>query len=81
LLQKINRGLPAAIEERRRELDAKRRGDTLTTAEHQELLRLIDQIEVAQVDRLENLVALAELRGISLPALMDDLGLEPPPVE
>ncbi len=77
LLQKINRGLPPAIEQRCRELNAKRRGDTLTTAEHEELLRLIDQVEAAQVERLSNLAALAEFRGTSLPKLMDDLGLEP----
>lgn len=80
LLQKINRGLPAAIEQRSRELDARRRAGTLTAAEHEELLRLIDQIEAAQVERLANLVALAEFRGTSLPKLMNDLGLEPPPV-
>lgn len=81
LLQKINRGVPVAIEQRRRELDTSRRAGTLTDAEHEELLRLIDQIEAAQVDRLANLVALAELRGTSLPRLMNDLGLEAPPLE
>ena len=77
LLQKINRSLPAAVEQRRRELDARRRAGSLTTAEHEELLRLIDQIEAVQVERLANLVALAEFRGTSLPRLMNDLGLEP----
>ena len=81
LLERINRGLPAAIEQRSRELDARRRAGTLTPAEHEELLRLIEQIEAAQVERLENLVALAEFRGTSLPKLMDELGLESPPVE
>ncbi len=81
LLQMINRGLPAAIEQRCRELDAKRRTGTLTAVEHEELIRLIDQIEAAQVERLANLVALAEFRGTSLPKLMNDLGLEAPPVE
>ncbi len=81
LLQRINRGLSPAIEQRCRELDARRRADTLTVTEHEELLRLIDQVEAAQVERLSNLVALAEFRGTSLPKLMDDLGLEPPPVE
>ena len=81
LLQKINRGLPADLEQRRRELDARRRAGALTVAEHEELLRLIDQIEAVQVERLANLTALAEIRGTSLPTLMNDLGLEPPPVE
>ncbi|MCP4657172.1 MAG: hypothetical protein GY856_17325, partial [bacterium] len=45
------------------------------------LLGLIDQIEAVQVERVANLVALAQFRGTSLPKLMGDLGLEPPPVE
>ncbi len=81
LLQKINRGLPPAIERRCRELNAKRRADALTAAEHEELLRLIDQVEAAQVGWLENLAALAQLRGTPLPELMDDLGLRPPLTE
>ncbi len=81
LLLKINRGLPPAVDQRCRELNARRRANRLTAPEHEELLRLIDQVEAAQVERVTNLVALAQLRGTSLPKLMDDLGLEPPPVE
>ncbi|MEM7582815.1 MAG: STAS/SEC14 domain-containing protein [Acidobacteriota bacterium] len=81
LLLKINRGLPASVEERRRQLDAKRRAETLSAAEHEEFLRLIDQIESAQVERVAHLIELAGLRGMSLPSLMTDLGLEPPPIE
>lgn len=81
LLQRINRGLPSVIEQRYRELDARRRADRLGAADREELLRLIEQIEAVQAERLADLIALAELRGTSLPKLMDDLGLEPPPVE
>ncbi len=81
LLLRINRGLPPAIEQRRRQLDARRRAETLTAEEHEELLGLIDRIEAAQAERLSDLVALAQFRGTSLPELMDDLGLGPPPVE
>ncbi len=81
LLLKINRGLPPAVDQRCRELNAGRRANRLTPQEHEELLRLIDQVEAAQVERVTNLVALAQLRGTSLPKLMDELGLEPPPVE
>lgn len=63
------------------ELNIKRRTGVLTDAEHEELLELIEQIEAAQVERLAHLAELAHLRGMSLPKLMDDLGLEPPPVE
>jgi hypothetical protein len=81
LLQRINHGLPPRIDRRRSELNTKRRAADLSPAEHEELLRLIDQIEAVQVERVASLVALAQLRGTSLPKLMDDLGLEPPPVE
>ncbi len=81
LLRKINRGLLPGVDQRWRELNAKRRAADLTAAEHEELLGLIDQVEAVQVERVANLVALAQLRGTSLLELMDDLGLEPPPVE
>lgn len=81
LLKKINRGLPQDLHLRIRELDAKRRGGRLNDTEHEELLRLIDRVEEAQVDRLEHLVALAQVRGTTLPKLMAELGLEPPTIE
>lgn len=81
LLQKINRGLPADLDQRYRELVAKRRSDTLSPSEHKELLSLTDDVEKWQAERVGHLVKLAELRGVSLPDLMDDLGIEPPPVE
>lgn len=81
LLQKINRGLPTDLDQRYRELVAKRRSETLSHSEHQELLRLTDDVEKWQAERVGYLVKLAERRGMSLPELMDDLGIEPPPVE
>ena len=80
LLKKINRGLPQDLHLRVRELDAKRREERLSDTEHEELLRLIGQVEGAQVKRLEHLVALAQVRGTTLPKLMAELGLEPPPI-
>lgn len=81
LLQKINRGLPAELDQRYRELVAKRRAETMSDSEHQELLSLTDDVEKWQAERVGYLVKLAERRGVSLPDLMDDLGIEPPPVE
>ncbi len=60
---------------------AKRRSETLSHAEHEELLSLTDDVEKWQAERVGYLVRLAELRGLSLTDLMDDLGIEPPPVE
>lgn len=81
LLKKINQGLPLEIQKRFRELNAKRKAETLTPEEHQELLRLIDQIESANVKRVKYLAELAGIRGVTLTALMEDLDIRPPAYE
>jgi hypothetical protein len=78
LLSKINQGLPPDIQQRYGELVAKRKAETLTPDEHQELLGLVGQIEKADVERIKHLIDLARLRGISLTALMKDLGIRTP---
>jgi hypothetical protein len=78
LLLKINQGLPLDTQKRYDELVAKRKAETLTPDEHQELLRLIDQIEKADAERMKYMADLAHLRGTSLAALMKDLGIRSP---
>jgi hypothetical protein len=78
LLQRINQGLPPSQQERYQELIAKRQAQTLTTEDHRELLQLTDQAELVQANRAAALVALAQLRGISVDDLIRDLGLRPP---
>ncbi|PZV10961.1 MAG: hypothetical protein DCF21_17595 [Leptolyngbya sp.] len=80
LLQAINQGLPESTQHRDNELQAKLQNDAIAPAEHQELLRLIDVVEQADAERLQALVELAQLRGVTLPALMAQLGLQPPTV-
>jgi hypothetical protein len=75
LLMRINQGLPDDLDCRYSELIARRRDETLTTDEHEELLRLTDQIERLEADRLEALAELARIRGIALSTLMRDLGI------
>jgi hypothetical protein len=75
LLEQINQGLPQTVRLRYDELATKLQEETLTPSEHEELLRLTDQIEQADVERLCALIALAELRQVSLDTLMDQLGL------
>ncbi len=77
LLLKINQRLPSDMQLRYDTLVSKRKAETLTPDEHQELLDLIDQIEKADVERVQYMVDLAQLRGISLTALMQDLGIGP----
>ncbi len=78
LLQKINRGLPPNVQQRYNELTAKRRAETLTSEEHQELLTLIDRIERADAERVQALTKLAQLRDVSVMTLMVELGIRPP---
>lgn len=79
LLAKINQGVPAHLQSRYDELIAKRRADTLSQTEYDELLRLTEQVEEFDVRRVEWLAQLARLRMTTLPALMEDLGIKPPP--
>ena len=78
LLLKINQGMPAEVQRRYDALIRKRRRHKLTRAEHREVLALTQQIEQHDVERLKWLSALARLRGLSLPDLMQELGIETP---
>lgn len=78
LLMRINQGVPADIQLRYDTLIAKRAAETLTAEEHAELLRLTDQIEQIDANRMEQLVALAQMRQISLAQLLRDLGIGNP---
>lgn len=80
LLQSINQGLPESTQHRYDVLQAKLQNEAIAPEEHQELLQLIDVVEQADADRLEALVELAQLRGVTLPDLMTQLGLRSPAV-
>ena len=80
LLQEINQALPASAQQRYDELNAKLRAETIRPSEHKELLALIDQSEMVAANRLEKLLELAQLRQVTLPELMNQLGIQPPPV-
>ncbi len=78
LLHDINRQLPDALRHRYDELVAKRRAETLTPEEYEELLRLTDEVETHNTRRVESLVRLSLLRGVTIDDLMKDLGLQWP---
>jgi hypothetical protein len=78
LLEKINQGLSLEVQQRYDDLTAKRRTETLTSEEHQELLTLIDRVERADAERAQALADLARLRKMPLATLMDTLGIHPP---
>ena len=78
LLQKINHGVPPKVRKRYHELNEKLHEEIITQEEHQELLGLIDQIELADAERIRHLIALAQLRNLSVDSLMDQLGIRRP---
>lgn len=75
LLFKINEGMPPDLQTRYNELIAKRQAETLTPEEYEELLRVTQQVEKLQARRVEYLVELARMRGVSLNTLMENLGI------
>lgn len=78
LLLKINQGLPPATRQRYAELIAKRQTESMTESEYAELLELTQQVEQWEAQRVEYLAELAQLRGMSLTALMQELGITTP---
>lgn len=75
LLLKINQVIRPHIQTEYEELIAKRDDEILTDDEYQKLLQLTEEIEKIQAQRINNLAELARLRGVSLTALMENLGI------
>lgn len=78
LLKKINQIFPQEIQQRYSSLIARRNSETLTDAEHAELLKLTDQVENLERRRIEYLAELAQLRRTTLNQVMQQLGIQPP---
>lgn len=78
LLVRISEGLPAEMLERLATLRAKREDEKITDKDYEELTRLGDHVEELHADRLAALAELAKIRGVSLPLLMDQLGIHFP---
>jgi DNA-binding helix-hairpin-helix protein with protein kinase domain len=78
LLLKINKGIPAETLKRYNELIARREAEALTPEEYSELLRLTEQVEKLETQRVECLAELARIRKTTLTVLMRSLGLRTP---
>lgn len=81
LLVRINKGLLPNLYERYKVLITKREDENLTEEEYDELIRLTDQAEQVQVERLEALIELSQIRNTSLDELMGSLGIKPATVK
>jgi len=77
LLEKIYQKLPENILTRYEILSEQRQNGSISNEAYQELLRLIPVVEQYNVERLKCMVALAELRKITVQELMEELSLIP----
>jgi hypothetical protein len=77
LLQKINVQLGKTERVRLEQLNTKLDNETLTKAEHEELVGLLERIEELDAERMSTLVDLATLRGVTLEDMMKQLGFPP----
>ena len=75
LLQKINKSLSIENIERFRTLNEKHLDNNISEQEYLELGILIEKIEKLNVTRLKYLIALAQLRNITVRELMNQLGI------
>jgi hypothetical protein len=75
LLMAINYCIPAELQQRFEALSIKSQSGTLSADEHADMLQLIDLLEQKHAERLEKLLDLAQLRGVPLKTLMQDLQL------
>ncbi len=77
LLQRINSSLSTLAWERYHALLGKRDAENLNEEEQAELIALSDQIEEANVRRMEAVAELARVRKVTVPELISTLGLTP----
>ncbi len=77
LLKQINKGMPQDVLRPLQELKSKMEAGTLTESEHATYLQLTETLEQYDVQRLECLIELAQLRNQTVAELIDSLGLQP----
>lgn len=75
LLKEINNSLSLTTQKKYQTLKVKQQNGSLVEAERIALLNLVEIVEQADVIRLQALVELAQLRGITLVTLMEELDI------
>jgi hypothetical protein len=74
----INQGLPPELRERFILLKARHEDKSITDAEYEDLSCLSVRAAELQAERIAAMAELAKLRGVSLPELMNQLGIQFP---
>ncbi len=77
LLLEINQSSDESVLQRYTFLKQLMQENTLSEEGHQELIQLIDEVELADAKRLKAIVELANLRAITVDALMKQLNIHP----
>jgi hypothetical protein len=75
LLKEINLGVSTDTWAEYHRLIAKRQAEILTEGEQEQLIEISDSLEVANVRRMNALIELTNMRGQSLDAVMQELGI------
>lgn len=78
LLTAINKGIPEAIRDKYNDLQTRRKEGAISESEREELLNIVDRVEAIEGERLENMIALAELWNMTLGQLRERLGIKAP---
>lgn len=81
LLRKINLGVESKDWKRYYTLVEKKDDTMLTEKEHVELVKMSEEIEIANDKKLKYLLELSQSKGIDLEVLMNELGLNIPKYE
>lgn len=75
LFLEINDGFDEVFWYRYKELREKLEDETMTPTENEEFLKMNEKVEAKNVIRLRSVAELAQLRQMSIPDLMNQLGL------
>ena len=79
LLRKINETILGTTKTKRYQLLVQKlEAETISDSEYKEFMQLAEEEETIRYERLTYIVELAQIRSITLPQLMENLGLNPP---
>lgn len=78
MMKIFNSPFPANAQQRYDELFEKLQDEQITKAEYKELMQLVEQAEQHNLEWLEALVKLADLRGVSIQEIKNQLNKNSP---